>query len=69
MATTGGGPKDGQGAYFERTVLIDVDPASRGFHEELFGPVAVVVKAHGYRSRRRTGERLAVRPRRGGIPS
>ncbi|KKF02588.1 NAD-dependent succinate-semialdehyde dehydrogenase [Mycolicibacterium obuense] len=45
VATTGGGPKDGQGAYFEPTVLIDVDPASRGFHEELFGPVAVVVKA------------------------
>lgn len=45
VATTGGGPKDGPGAYFDATVLVDVDPASPGFREELFGPVAVVVKA------------------------
>ncbi|ANW66473.1 succinate-semialdehyde dehydrogenase [Mycobacterium sp. djl-10] len=44
-ATTGGGPIAGPGAYFAPTVLVDVDPSSPGFHEELFGPVAVVVKA------------------------
>lgn len=32
-------------AFFPATVLTDVTPAARAYHEELFGPVAVVHKA------------------------
>ena len=34
----------GQGAYFAPAVLTDVTPDMRAYHEELFGPVAVVYK-------------------------
>ncbi|KRF24415.1 NAD-dependent succinate-semialdehyde dehydrogenase [Phycicoccus sp. Soil803] len=42
VAQTGGQPLDGPGAYFPPTVLTGVEPGMRAYHEELFGPVAVV---------------------------
>lgn len=41
---TGGRVIDGPGAYFEPAVLTGVTPDMRAYHEELFGPVAVVYK-------------------------
>jgi succinate-semialdehyde dehydrogenase/glutarate-semialdehyde dehydrogenase len=38
----GGGRPDLPGAFVEPTILTDVTPGMRAFHEELFGPVAVV---------------------------
>ena len=38
----GGGVPDGPGAFYPATVLTGVTPQMRAFHEELFGPVAVV---------------------------
>ena len=40
----GGEVPDGPGAYYPATVLSGVTPAMRAFHEELFGPVAVLHK-------------------------
>lgn len=42
---TGGEVPDGEGAYYPATVLADVKPGMTAFDEELFGPVAAVVKA------------------------
>jgi succinate-semialdehyde dehydrogenase/glutarate-semialdehyde dehydrogenase len=42
---TGGHPCDGPGNYYEPTVLGDVTPDMPAFHEETFGPLAVVVRA------------------------
>jgi succinate-semialdehyde dehydrogenase/glutarate-semialdehyde dehydrogenase len=39
-----GGPVDGPGAFFAPLVLTDVTADMRAFHEELFGPVAVVYR-------------------------
>ena len=39
---TGGAPVDGVGAYYPGTVLTGVTPQMRAWHEELFGPAAVV---------------------------
>lgn len=41
---TGGRQIDGDGAYYEPTVLTDVTPEMRAFREELFGPAAVVYR-------------------------
>ncbi|WP_459547063.1 NAD-dependent succinate-semialdehyde dehydrogenase [Nocardia sp. X0981] len=41
---TGGQRIAGPGAYFQATVLTGVTPGMRAYHEELFGPVAVVHK-------------------------
>ena len=41
--TTGGGHKN---AFYEPSLLVDVTPDMRTFHEEGFGPLACVVKAH-----------------------
>ena len=41
---TGGGRPDHAGAFVEPTILTDVTPEMRAFHEELFGPAAVVYK-------------------------
>jgi succinate-semialdehyde dehydrogenase/glutarate-semialdehyde dehydrogenase len=41
---TGGKPLDGPGAYFAPTVLVDVPRTSPAYREELFGPVAMVLK-------------------------
>jgi succinate-semialdehyde dehydrogenase / glutarate-semialdehyde dehydrogenase len=38
----GGVVPDGPGAFYPATVLTGVTPQMRAFHEELFGPVAVV---------------------------
>jgi succinate-semialdehyde dehydrogenase / glutarate-semialdehyde dehydrogenase len=38
----GGGRGDRPGAFVEATILTDVRPGMRAYHEELFGPVAVV---------------------------
>ena len=40
----GGGRIERPGAYFEPTVLTDVTPDMLAYHEELFGPVAVVYR-------------------------
>ncbi|MGW4336722.1 NAD-dependent succinate-semialdehyde dehydrogenase [Rhodococcus koreensis] len=40
----GGAVPDGPGAYYPATVLSGVTPAMRAYHEELFGPVAVLHK-------------------------
>ncbi len=41
---TGGKRPDRPGAFLEATVLTDVTPGMRAFHEELFGPVAVIYR-------------------------
>lgn len=43
----GGKSIDGEGAYFEPTILAGVTPQMRAFSEELFGPVAVLYKVDG----------------------
>lgn len=37
-----------QGAYYEPTVVIDVNPSMKIFHEECFAPVVVVCKARDH---------------------
>lgn len=44
-ALLGGHLPKGPGAYYPPTVLVDVKPDMPAFKEELFGPVAAVVKA------------------------
>ena len=41
---TGGGRPEHAGAFIEPTILTDVTPEMRVYHEELFGPAAVVYK-------------------------
>jgi succinate-semialdehyde dehydrogenase/glutarate-semialdehyde dehydrogenase len=41
---TGGRRLDRPGAFVEPTVLTDVTPDMRAYHEELFGPAAVVYR-------------------------
>jgi succinate-semialdehyde dehydrogenase / glutarate-semialdehyde dehydrogenase len=43
---TGGKRVDRAGSFVEATVLTDVTPQMRAFHEELFGPVAVVYRVN-----------------------
>lgn len=45
MLKTGGYVPDGEGAYYPATVLANVKPGMIAFDEELFGPVAAVIKA------------------------
>jgi len=42
---TGGNPCDGDGFYYQPTVLANVTPDMPAFREETFGPLAVVVRA------------------------
>jgi succinate-semialdehyde dehydrogenase/glutarate-semialdehyde dehydrogenase len=42
---TGGEIPPGNGAFYPPTVLTDVNPGNPAFNEELFGPVAAVVRA------------------------
>lgn len=44
---TGGKSIDGNGAYYEPTILAGVTEDMRAFSEELFGPVAVLYKVDG----------------------
>ncbi len=41
----GGSAPNGPGAFFEATVLVDVDDTMPVFREETFGPVAAVIRA------------------------
>lgn len=41
----GGEIPQGEGAYYPATIIADVKPGMVGFDEELFGPVASVIKA------------------------
>jgi succinate-semialdehyde dehydrogenase/glutarate-semialdehyde dehydrogenase len=43
-AVVGGGRIDRPGAFVEPTLLTGVTPQMRAYHEELFGPVAVVYR-------------------------
>jgi succinate-semialdehyde dehydrogenase/glutarate-semialdehyde dehydrogenase len=43
-ATTGGRRLQGDGYYFEPTVLANVRPGMPAYHEETFGPVAAVIR-------------------------
>lgn len=43
---TGGHKVDGEGNYYQPTVLADVTPEMTGFRQELFGPVATITVAH-----------------------
>lgn len=45
VAVTGCEPVDGPGAYYEASILDRVEPGMRAYHEELFGPVAIVIHA------------------------
>jgi len=42
---TGGKPQGGQGNYYPATVMTDIPKDARAYHEELFGPVALVFRA------------------------
>jgi succinate-semialdehyde dehydrogenase/glutarate-semialdehyde dehydrogenase len=42
----GGTVPEGPGAYYPPTVLLDVSPEMHSWHEEFFGPVASVTRAH-----------------------
>lgn len=46
-ALLGGRPVDGPGSFYPPTVLVDVPPEARILHEEVFGPVAPVVRFEG----------------------
>jgi succinate-semialdehyde dehydrogenase/glutarate-semialdehyde dehydrogenase len=39
-------PMDGAGAYYQPSLIDQVTPQSRAWREELFGPVATVIRAH-----------------------
>lgn len=42
---TGGQPLERDGAYYAATILDHVKPGQRAYSEELFGPVAIVIRA------------------------
>ncbi len=45
VAVTGCEPLDRPGAYYKASILDRVEPGMRAYHEELFGPVAIVIRA------------------------
>jgi succinate-semialdehyde dehydrogenase / glutarate-semialdehyde dehydrogenase len=45
IAVTGCRPVPGEGAYYEASILDHVVPGTRAYHEEFFGPVALVIRA------------------------
>ena len=45
IAVTGGFPLKRDGAYYAATILDRVEPGQRAYTEELFGPVATVIRA------------------------
>jgi succinate-semialdehyde dehydrogenase/glutarate-semialdehyde dehydrogenase len=45
VAVTGCNPEPGAGAYYQASILDRVKPGVRAYHEELFGPVASVIRA------------------------
>jgi succinate-semialdehyde dehydrogenase/glutarate-semialdehyde dehydrogenase len=44
-AVCGGTPPDRMGAYYPATVLVDVAPGMPAYEDEIFGPVAAVIRA------------------------
>lgn len=44
-AVTGCDVVSGCGAYYQASILDRVEPGMRAYHEELFGPVAIVIRA------------------------
>jgi succinate-semialdehyde dehydrogenase/glutarate-semialdehyde dehydrogenase len=46
---TGGYPLDRQGCFYAPTILDQVQPGQPAYHEELFGPVASVIRARDER--------------------
>ena len=45
IAVTGCEPIEGPGAFYKASILDRVEPGMRAYHEELFGPVAIVIHA------------------------
>jgi acyl-CoA reductase-like NAD-dependent aldehyde dehydrogenase len=45
VVVTGGEPLDRPGVYYAPTILDRVQPGQSAYHEELFGPVALVLRA------------------------
>lgn len=45
VAVTGCEPIAGPGAFYKASILDRVEPGMRAYHEELFGPVAIVIRA------------------------
>lgn len=45
VAVTGCVPHDGPGAYYQASIIDHVTAGQRAFGEELFGPVAIVIRA------------------------
>ena len=45
LAETGCEPVNGPGAFYKPSILNRVEPGMRAYHEELFGPVAIVIHA------------------------
>ena len=45
VAVTGCEPIEGEGAFYKASILDQVKPGMRAYHEELFGPVAIVIRA------------------------
>ncbi len=45
VAVTGCTPLEGSGAFYSASILDRVRPGVRAYHEELFGPVAIVIRA------------------------
>jgi succinate-semialdehyde dehydrogenase/glutarate-semialdehyde dehydrogenase len=46
VPVTGCLPLEGQGAFYHPSILDHVKPPIRAYSEELFGPVAIVIRAH-----------------------
>ena len=45
VAVTGCEPVDRAGAFYKASIIDRVEPGMRAYHEELFGPVAIVIHA------------------------
>ncbi len=45
VIVTGGKPLEGPGAFYAATILDQVKPGQRAYGEELFGPVAIIIRA------------------------
>ena len=44
-AITGCAPIEGEGYFYRPSILSEVQPTMRAYHEELFGPVAIILRA------------------------
>jgi succinate-semialdehyde dehydrogenase/glutarate-semialdehyde dehydrogenase len=45
LAVTGGKPVEGEGFFYQPSILDHVTPATCAWHDELFGPVAIIIRA------------------------